>query len=888
MAGLVGLLRRTWHAAPRKVIGNVRFTDDGVFAEYELSTTDFFYQDRDPQEAVLGDHMLLYRELPRYSMLEGLTVYRDPEDVTRGMLVAGMPLDARRAYLKSGAQDAPDLSGVSGDWFAATRRQWLPHFRGLPLRYRLGWLVVRLDLGRGGDDRKGKIETAVSGKDFDDPELVTQYQRLSREVAAAIPSVFDAQPAPAEHVWWHWNATASAGVWRQVLPDVEFDEDAVLDESAFTPVFHDENAAELVGADGLSADNPLVRFYRDGNEEIADSYQAILPLDDFHPGGLVFPRSMLMKLADDLSSPDIVIDWVQDLVLNPAESMHKEMLAMNANITDQWQQRGASAAADTQLPRQLFQSRELAAKVELGSARRAGNAAVVFRVAAAKPEQVAEGVKQLKRAMTKKSIGFTRWRGGQKYLAHTFVPGAQKISDIKKLRHPTTSDDLATFVPLVSSQLGDPFGVPIGIDITMPGMQDLVLTDIVAGPTRGRGGIMVFSGDPGRGKSTCAKTLNYSWAQQGVELGIIDPTAQREHERALTTIDDDKKLVIDAHRNKYTLDTVRMARRTNEIMEELARQGHSDIDEDVLPQPTDHLLALTGFTPESGPGRRFQKHVTPRNLAAKGIMTTRGLIRYLASLPASGKTNDDEQLQIALEGLAADHHLRALFDEDLPVPDFNKYQIQIWNTAWLELPRSEETAKEHLHREMTPRQRAGRAIYGLAIDTMMQQFFSRPKVPSMLDVEECYDWVQSSAGGRAAYRLMTQARKAHTGALFIVQNPVVIFERVGAEFVTQKMNFGFKSGKMARQVLEEWCGRDLDRHPDLLRQYTHDTSPVMRVNRRNRRLAHLHGMVVPGKEGQAWLLDEVDNFGKLQCLMHPDPLVQAHFDTNPMTAQEAV
>lgn len=74
MAGLVGVLRRTWHAAPRKVIGNLRFTDDGVFAEFELSTTDFFYQDRDPQEAVLGDHMLLYRELPRYSMLEGLTV----------------------------------------------------------------------------------------------------------------------------------------------------------------------------------------------------------------------------------------------------------------------------------------------------------------------------------------------------------------------------------------------------------------------------------------------------------------------------------------------------------------------------------------------------------------------------------------------------------------------------------------------------------------------------------------------------------------------------------------------------------------------------------------------------------------------------------------------
>jgi AAA-like domain len=417
-------------------------------------------------------------------------------------------------------------------------------------------------------------------------------------------------------------------------------------------------------------------------------------------------------------------------------------------------------------------------------------------------------------------------------------------------------------------------------------MQDVVLTDIVSAPTRGKNGILVMGGDPGRGKSTCSKTLEYSWAEIGVELGIIDPTTVREHERALSSIDDDKKLVIDAHRNTYSLDSVRMALRNNAIIEELARQGRSDIDEDVLPQPTDHLLGLAGFAADSEAGRRFQKHVSPRNLAAKGIGTSLGLISYLRDLPPSEKTTADEHLLIELEGLAGDRHLRALFDEDLTVPDFSKYQIQIWNTAWLELPRSEETAKEHLHRQQTPRQRAGRAIYGLAIDTIMQQFFSRPKNPSMLTVEECYDWIHSAAGGRAAYRLMTQGRKSISGGQFVVQNPVVTFERIGSEFITQKLNFGFKSAKMARHVLE-WCGRDLDRHPDLLRQYAQDTSPVMRVNRRNRQRAHLHGTVIPGKEGQAWLLDEVDNFGKLQCFTHPDPAVQAQFDTNPLTAQHA-
>jgi len=85
----------------------------------------------------------------------------------------------------------------------------------------------------------------------------------------------------------------------------------------------------------------------------------------------------------------------------------------------------------------------------------------------------------------------------------------------------------------------------------------------------------------------------------------------------------------------------------------------------------------------------------------------------------------------------------------------------------------------------------------------------------------------------------------------VVQNPVKTFNRIGPEFITQKLNFGFKDSKMARTVLEQWCGRDLDRHPDLMRQYAHDTSPVMRVNRRNRTRAHLHGTVIPGREGEA-------------------------------------
>ncbi|WP_276823885.1 ATP-binding protein [Mycolicibacterium mageritense] len=856
-----------------------------MFAEYLVSPTSFFYLDESEQNATLDDHIQLYRELPGRSALDGITAYRAAEDVSRSMLVAGLPLPARREYLARGAVGIPDLSGVTTEWSQSIQHEWEPHFRRMPLRYRQGWLTLRLDFGREGDNLMENVGKTIVGHDFDDPEVIDRYRELAATMAAAIPTVFDPTPAAAQQIWWRWNATLSSGVWREPLPDVAFDPNAVLDESAFTPGFFDENAAEIYGPSGLNADNPLVRIYRSESEGLPDSYQAILPISKFTAAGLTFPRSALFKRADDLSTGGIVINWHQSLKLNAPDKLHSDMLKMNINISDQWEQRGVAAEVDTQLPRQMFLSRELASKCEEGSVVRAGHAGLVFTVAAPTPELVAEGVKRLKTELARADIGFKRWRGGQKWLAHTLIPGAEAVCDMKKLRHPTTSDDLATLVPLVSSQLGDTFGVPLGMDITMPGMQDVVLSDLLAAPTRDKGATMVLGGDPGRGKSTCIKNLEYSWAKLGARLALFDPTPVREHERALTLIDESKKLIIDAHQNRYSLDCVRLARRNHEIIEELRRQGRSDIEEDHLPQPTDHLLSLTGFPVSSDPARRFQKHVAPRNLMARGIRDQWGLIEYLRDLPSHEKTAADETLLNELEALASDRHLRALWDRELPVPDYASYQVVVWNTAWLELPTNEETTTAHLHEELTQRQRAGRAIYGLAIDTTMQLFTSRPKEQSMLIVEECYDWINSAAGGKAAYRLMTQGRKSNSGMVAVVQNPVKTFNRIGSEFVTQKLNFGFKNAEMARTVLAEWCGRDLERHEDLLRQYAQETSPVQRVNRRNRARAHLHGTVIRGREGEAWFLDEADDFGKIRALMHPDPQVQKLFDTNPMTAQ---
>jgi hypothetical protein len=50
--------------APRVVVGNLRLTDAGVYAEYLLSGVPFIFLSEEWQNAVAADHADLWRALP--------------------------------------------------------------------------------------------------------------------------------------------------------------------------------------------------------------------------------------------------------------------------------------------------------------------------------------------------------------------------------------------------------------------------------------------------------------------------------------------------------------------------------------------------------------------------------------------------------------------------------------------------------------------------------------------------------------------------------------------------------------------------------------------------------------------------------------------------------
>ena len=212
--------------------------------------------------------------------------------------------------------------------------------------------------------------------------------------------------------------------------------------------------------------------------------------------------------------------------------------------------------------------------------------------------------------------------------------------------------------------------------------------------------------------------------------------------------------------------------------------------------------------------------------------------------------------------------------------DLTEVAAVVWNTAGLELPSVDEEYLAHRHERTTPRQRAGAAIYGLAADLAQSIFFSRPQPPDVLVIEEAAPLTNSPGGQKCCNRIIRQGRKSQTGFLGISQHPIKDFAVLEDEFIDQRLCLAFKDSGLAAATLQ-WCGRDLDRHPELLRHYVENTSPVRRLEHGDDGIDTRYGTVIGGREGEAWFLDEFGGFGKVGLFAAPTAALAAALDTNP-------
>ena len=156
----------------------------------------------------------------------------------------------------------------------------------------------------------------------------------------------------------------------------------------------------------------------------------------------------------------------------------------------------------------------------------------------------------------------------------------------------------------------------------------------------------------------------------------------------------------------------------------------------------------------------------------------------------------------------------------------------------------------------------------------------RPACPDVLVVEEAAPLTNSPGGQKCCNRIIRQGRKSQTGFVGISQHPIKDFAVLEDEFIDQRLCLAFKDSRLARATLA-WCGRDLDRHPELLRHYVENTSPARLTDHDQEAIDNRYGAVIPGREGEAWFLDEFGGFGKVGLFAAPTAALAAALDTNP-------
>jgi hypothetical protein len=160
------------YECPRGAVGNLRFTDTGVYADYLLSGLPFVFMAKDAQDRVADLHAEMLRTLPSGALLSGLTTDVSTRSITRRMLFAHP--DLQPAVLSDGA----GLPAHTRDWITHCRT-WEPALARTRSRRRVYWLSLPLDGGLSRTAGAGtwqRRRDAVMGRDRDTEAALSRYR----------------------------------------------------------------------------------------------------------------------------------------------------------------------------------------------------------------------------------------------------------------------------------------------------------------------------------------------------------------------------------------------------------------------------------------------------------------------------------------------------------------------------------------------------------------------------------------------------------------------------------------------------------------------------------------------------------------------------------------
>jgi hypothetical protein len=572
-------------------------------------------------------------------------------------------------------------------------------------------------------------------------------------------------------------------------------------------------------------------------------YQAHLALAECPPAVNADSADVLAQLE----LLDFPVDFVVDLQLVPADKARQQIQRKKNELVDQADQYDARP---TGMPHTLTQAAgdlsEMDARLSQTSVEVEVQSITALCVWGPTPQVCDARARALGAALASADYRAVRPAGLQESLFEFGLPGSLRGSLLREFVQHQLSEDWAASGALTRSEVGDPTGILLGIDLEV-GTTRPVLVNIADAPKKNASASVGIVGDLGAGKSVFQKLLTAGVVDRGGRAIVIDRTPVREWAHFARAAAAGRHQIIDASASELSIDPLRLIGG--------ATGAHYALS---------YLTLQLGVGPMTVSGAVLHNAVERTLTRAEPSMHhVLGALREMAA-DRKGSRRDTAASLADLLGIVASNELaRMVFDSTLPTArlDDARADMVVVTTAGLTLPPKEAFARPEALQQQPLEALIGRAMLYLIAAVARQTAFEDPGRFCAIVMDECY-WLTSSAEGTAlVHEVLHDGRKHGAGLI------------AGAH---DEKELGPDRGLMAyravaRTASRERAGRALEfigqdsKSDDMLRLVTTGLAPVGQR----------------GREGEILLCGPRMNTGRVKVIIPPVARIAQAISTRP-------
>ncbi|MEA5456809.1 ATP-binding protein [Sinomonas sp. JGH33] len=813
--------------APTKALAcNLLFTRHGtVWATWRLSPVAYGFAPAKRKKAVKIGHQALFQAVHGEALLFGLTADVDPASVVEQML------------------EGVDVSEC--DEWREEALLTLDALEDLRLGTRAWWFSVPLRLGPHSAWKEMARRTATEfGEAFglapwmpgqgEIDELLVQAAAIER----SLPTMFNPRPATvAEHIWIGLHHQSRGLGLDRRIPSMSHGGDVqqeILQLGSVIPrVWLDEGAqtdlAEVPAAKRLGQ-NPFSRRYlkvAGGAAGETPSYQSLLAMTGTPRGGITFPGTEWLALADEL---DMDLDIALRMHIMPATAAKARNRKAENTINEQYNQRtdGGITGSSTELDATVEDLVLLQKALDRSDKETRVQVTAVLAVGADTADEVRAKTDRVKAFYNEFEFTFDPQLGLQEELWWAMQPGVPTSREVRALAQLTTGRDLAAAIPLASTDLGSQKGSILGMNVSSA-RRTPVFLDIEGSVLGNKSGSFAFCAESGAGKSYALKKIAGDVIDRGGRVFVLDHSDTKEWADFAGSVTDSVSLEV--VNPSHSLDALRLfgPRDGGPILEAF-------------------FTTLLNIAPSDELGVALSEALDADYLHRNGIGSASELLEHLKSqdCPVAGA----QSLARRMNGWARKGLGKVIFDPSLaPLPLDSDALVMC--TRGCDLPTADELANAHLFRQLPVAKVFGRSVYALLARIAQYVCFKDIDQLALFIVDEAHHVTVSPETTGIVELFVREGRRSRAAIGLGSHDAALDFGNEAVRgLIPVRVVMRHTDPKLAARALE-WIG--LNHQDDSLVETVQGLSPMDESNR-----------IVAGREGEGLMRDQAVRYGLIQ------------------------